>query len=203
MRRWQRRTAGSAAASTARPFARHAQQLDALVGRAPRSDDPALRLEPLQHLGERRAIECDQCREARGIDVRHRADRRQRRVLDRRQVEALGLQHEQRDRDLLQPADQVSGLAIEVTQRHACSVPVCRMLTAHARIVQVRAKGGEFAQVGRRCVDPPQHRLDSDFAPRYQIRGLIKDPPKVHQGQIEKSGGMRCVSLPHLRRLPP
>jgi hypothetical protein len=52
----------------------------------------------------------------RGIDVRHRADRRERGILDRRQVEALGLEHEQRDRDLLHTAGSVPGLAVKIVQ---------------------------------------------------------------------------------------
>jgi len=45
-----------------RAVARQAHELDAAVGRARFAPDPALRLEPFEHVADRRAVEGDQGR---------------------------------------------------------------------------------------------------------------------------------------------
>ncbi len=90
------------------------QELDPLVLRGGIAGHELARLEPFQHVAERRAVERDQCRQSRRVGPGIFADRRQRRVLHRREIELGALFHEDRYGNLLGTADQVPRHGVQI-----------------------------------------------------------------------------------------
>src|SRR5262249_49102188 len=75
--------------------------------------DQRLGLEPLDDAADRGPVEADGVGEAKLVEARMGADREERRILHRRDLESGGFLEEHRDGDLLEPADEVAGLAVE------------------------------------------------------------------------------------------
>ena len=67
-------------------------------------------LEAVDHAAGRRGVEADLARQRALVHARLALGRRERGELHRRQVQALGLRHEQRHRPLLQAPDKVARL---------------------------------------------------------------------------------------------
>jgi hypothetical protein len=80
--------------------------------------DEAARLEPFEHAAERRAVERDERREARRVEVVVVGDRGQRRVLRRRHLRARKLFAEEGDRQLVTSPDLVPGKAGHTLEGH-------------------------------------------------------------------------------------
>jgi hypothetical protein len=79
------------------------------IDRAVETPDQFLLLEPPHHIADGRAVERNDVAQRRLIYSRVIADRDQRRILYRRDVELLRLIEEQREGNLLQPADEMAG----------------------------------------------------------------------------------------------
>ncbi len=92
---------------------RDGETFAAAIVRAGGTLDPLLVLQPAQHLADRRAINRNDVDQGRLIDARMHLDGQQGRILDRGHVEPFRLGHEDRDRDLVQPPDEMTGPAID------------------------------------------------------------------------------------------
>ena len=80
--------------------------------------DIALRLQPLDHVAQCRAVERDHGGKPRRVDAGMGVDRDQGCKLHRRQVVVPALLHEDRDRDLLHPSKQIARRGVDRVHGH-------------------------------------------------------------------------------------
>jgi len=94
---------------------RDVQRFGAAVGSTGGAPDQPLFLKAADHVADGRAVERDGIAQSRLVEARLIADRGERCILHRREIKRLRLVQEQRQRDLLQPPDEMAGHAEKAT----------------------------------------------------------------------------------------